>query len=42
MTTLSASPAMSAAVRFLRDRRLPVLVTLALFLVMYFWGSYRY
>jgi ribose/xylose/arabinose/galactoside ABC-type transport system permease subunit len=42
MTTLSASPAVSAVGRFLRDRRLPVVVTLALFLAMYAWGSYRY
>jgi ribose/xylose/arabinose/galactoside ABC-type transport system permease subunit len=42
MSTISASPAVSAINRFLHDRRLPIAVTATLFLVMFGYGSYRY
>jgi ribose/xylose/arabinose/galactoside ABC-type transport system permease subunit len=42
VTTISASPTVSAINRVLRDPRLPVAVTAILFVVMYGYGSYRY
>jgi ribose/xylose/arabinose/galactoside ABC-type transport system permease subunit len=42
VNTLSASPTISTIGRFVRNRRLPVVVTLTLFLFMYAYGGYRY
>lgn len=42
MSTISASPAVSALNRFLHDRRLPIAFTATLFFAMFGYGSYRY
>jgi len=42
VTAIPARPARARAVRLLRDRRIPVLVTGVLFAVMFAYGSYRY
>lgn len=42
MTAISASPALSTLRRLVHDRRLPVVVTATLLLLMYAFGWYRY